>query len=207
MNFFLPKQSIFFVLFKDLNNHLKEISELFVKFVASFENFEEYAQRAREIEHRADEKTHEIIEKINKTFITPFDREDICLLAHKLDDIIDLIENVIHNICLYQINKKENALDYFAKLIFEASNNLDKLINSLEKLKNDLEFKNLLIKIHTLEDQGDLVFQKAITQLFEQEKNPVLIIKWKDILETLERTMDKYQEVSNVIEGINVKSN
>lgn len=206
MKFFLPKQLIFFDLLRQLNNYSKEIALLFEKFVASFEDFEKYSQQAKEIEHKADTKTHEIINKLNKTFITPFDREDIYLLTHELDDIVDLIENVIHNIDLYQIRKKKSAIDKFAKLITEASVSLGKLIDNLQEQKYTPYFNELMINLHDLEDQGDLVFQEAISRLFKEEKDPILVIKWKEILENLEMTMDKYQRVSDVIEGIIVKS-
>src|SRR5438128_1860436 len=101
MNFFLPKQSVFFDDLNQLNRHLQSIVRLFADFAQNFNSFETYAQKAKAIEHDGDAKTHEIIDKLNKTFITPIDREDIYLLSHQLDDIIDLVENVIHNIKLY----------------------------------------------------------------------------------------------------------
>lgn len=206
MKFFLPKQLIFFDLLKQLNNYLKEIALLFGEFADSFNNFEEYSRRAKEIEHQADQKTHEIVDRLNKTFITPFDREDIYLLVHELDDIIDLIENAIHNIEIYQIKEKIKAIDDFAMLIKEASNNLDELIEHLQGQKYTPQLNNLIVKIHELEDRGDLAFQESIGQLFREEKNPLTVIKWRDLLINLERVMDKYQSVSNTIEGIIVKA-
>ena len=104
--YFSPKQNIFFALFKQLSDYLEEMTLLFKEFTTCFKDFEKYSQKAKEIEHQADTKIHEIVDKLNKTFITPFDREDIYLLAHEMDNIIDLIENVIHNIELYQIREK-----------------------------------------------------------------------------------------------------
>lgn len=206
LRFLLPKQPIFFELFSQLSDCLEEMALLFKEFAVSFRDFENYSKRAKEIEHRADTKTHEIIERLNKTFITPFDREDIYLLAHKLDDIIDLIENVIHNIELYHIREKKNVLDEFASLVTEASSVLCKLIISFQEQKNTPELKGLIVKIHNLEDRGDLIFQKTIEQIFREEKDPMSVIKWKDILENLEEIMDKYQTVSDTIEGIIVKA-
>lgn len=206
MKFFLPKQFIFFDLLKDLNDCVKEIACLFAEFVDNFNDFEKYAEQAKEIEHRADEKAHEIVKRLNKTFVTPLDREDIYLLSKELDDIIDYIENVIHNIQLYGITEKKESMNDFKRLISETSEELSKLMSQLRKQKHTTELNGSIIKIHGLEDQGDLVYQKAISQLFREEKDPVAIIKWKDILGNLEKIMDKFQEVSNTIEGIIIKA-
>ena len=206
MKFFLPKQEGFFKLLKELNGHLKEMAELFSEFAKDFKDFREYSQKAKFIENKADSKAHEIIEKLNKTFITPIDREDIYLLVHELDDIVDLIENVIHNIDLYGIREKKEAIDDFAHLILQASDRMDQLIDYLPKQKHSSGLNKLVVDIHGLEDKGDVVFQKEIQRLFREEKDPINVIKWKEILESLERITDKYQAVSNTIEGIIVKA-
>lgn len=206
MKFFLPKQLIFFELFKQLNGYLLEMASLFEEFARCFSDFPKFSQRAKEIENQADNKTYEIINRLYTTFITPFDREDIYLLAHETDDIIDLIENIIHNIEFYQVREKKEIIDDFAKLITEASQHFSKLINSLQEQKNIAVFNETVTKIHGLEDQGDLIFQKTINRLFKEEKDPVEIIKWKDIAENLERIMDKYQKVGDIIQGIIVKT-
>lgn len=130
----------------------------------------------------------------------------IYLLAHEIDDIIDLIENMIYNIEFYQVREKKEIIDDFAKLIMEASRHFSKLINSLQEQKNIAAFSETVMKIHGLEDQGDWIFQKTINQLFEKEKDPVEIIRWKDIAENLEKVMDKYQKVGDIIQGIIVKT-
>src|SRR5437870_884047 len=117
MNFFLPKQSVFFDDLNLLNSHLQRIVKLFAQFAAEFKDFDVYAKKAKEIEHDGDAKTHEIIDNLNKTFITPIDREDIYLLSHQLDDIIDLVENVINNIKLYGITSKFRGLDEFVPIM------------------------------------------------------------------------------------------
>lgn len=205
MKFFFPKQPIFFDLFLKLHGHLREISLLFQEFSATFDDFEEFSIRAKDIEHRADMVAHDIVSTLNTTFITPIDREDIYLLAHELDDIIDLIENAIHNVALYGIKNKKPVISEFARLIVEASSEVGKLIEHLSRQKYTREFNSIVVKIHGLEDQGDFAFQKAIQELFEKERDPLTVIKWKDIIEELENVMDKYQKVSDIIEGIAVK--
>ena len=205
MKFFLPRQFVFFDLLQQLSGCLKDMSQLFSEFVDNFNNFESYCQRAKEIEHRGDAKTHEIIERLNKTFITPFDREDIYQLAHEIDDIIDYLENVIQNIKLYQITETQQAVFHFRRLILAATDELIYLLEQLRVQRSTPQFNGSVVKIHGLEDQGDLVYQNAISQLFQQEKDPLTVIKWKDILANLEKIMDKFQSVSDTIEGVIVK--
>lgn len=206
MKFFLPSQPVFFELLLDVCANLKKIAALFAELAANFSDFEEYSRRAKEIEHEGDKKTHEIIDKLNKTFITPFDREDIYLLAHQLDDIIDEIENVIRDIHLYKITKKISAIEEFAALIVVTADHLEVMLKALQKQKNTPELVSAKIKIHELEDQGDAIFNKATAQLFNDENDPILLMKYKDIIEGLEEVMDESQKVSDVIEGIVVKS-
>lgn len=206
MGFFLPKQFVFFDLLEEVSSDLKKMAALFTEFASHFNNFSHYSHRAKKIEREADKKTHQIIDKLNKTFITPFDREDIYLLAHELDDIIDLIENVIHNVELYQITEKVAAIDEFAPLIKEAAEYLEKILCCLRNQKYTPTLMELKIKIHELEDKGDTAFCKGISFLFNKEKDPITVIKLKDILESLENIMDKYQTVSDIIEGLIVKS-
>ncbi len=206
MNFFLPKQSVFFDDLNLLNKHIQSIVRLFAEFAHEFKDFDGYAQKAKAIEHDGDAKTHDIIEKLNKTFITPIDREDIYLLAQQLDDIIDLVENVIHNIQLYGITQKFQGLDEFAPIMTKASNEMVKMIACLQKLKHDEELAKVKVAIHNLEDQADEVFEKAISNLFANNHDPISVIKLKDVLENLEHVLDKYQTVCDIIEGIVVKA-
>ena len=206
MKFFFPRQDDFFLLFAELNTIQEEMVTLLLELAKKFANTEDYAKRAKKIEHKGDEKTHAIIEKLNKTFITPFDREDIYELTHELDDIIDLIENLIREFHLYHIKDKPVALDEFVPLISLASQNLNKMLVCLKAQKHTPELENVKIKIHDLEDEGDAIYEKSIFKLFQSETDPITLIKQKEILEKLENVMDKYQRVSDIIESLVVKS-
>ncbi len=206
MSLFFPKQPEFFKDLHELNNHLQSMVKLFSEFVKEFNNFEQYSKQASDIEHLGDDKTHEIITKLNTSFITPIDREDIYLLAHQLDDIIDLVENVIHNVELYGVNKKFFGLEAFAPIMLKAGEEMGKMLAVMEKLKHTAELVEVKIRIHNLEDEADQIFAKAISQLFSTETNPITVIKTKDLLENLEQVMDKFQNVCNIIEGIVVKA-
>jgi predicted phosphate transport protein (TIGR00153 family) len=207
MKFFLPKEPAFLAHFKDMSVCLCEITSIFKDFTSNFKDFPSYWQRAKEIEHKADAKTHQIISLLNQSFITPFDREDIYQLVHELDDIIDLLEHSIHNIYLFEMSEKKEFLDEFAKLIGSAADALNALLSEcFEHQKYTDSIWKLILEIHDLEDEGDLAYEKALRTLFSEEHDPIKIIKWKDILETLEFIMDVFQKVSNTIEGVVVKS-
>lgn len=207
MSFLFPKQPVFFEYFKELSGHLKEMATLFNEFSKNFKDFEDYKKKAKEIEHKADGVTHEIGKKLNESFITPFDREDLHLLADEIDDILDLIENVINNIFVYQVTEKNKYVEDFAKLIKQAADDMEKLINKCFLGKKDPgNMNDLIIKLHNLEDEGDIVFQKAMKALFTEEKDAIKIIKWKELLENLEEVMDKFQGVSVIAESIIIKS-
>lgn len=207
MKFILPKEPAFYEHFKKMSACLTEITSVFQEFSARYRDFDHYWQRSKEIEHKADVITHDIINLLNKSFITPFDREDIYQLIHEFDDIIDLLENTIHNIYLYEVPEKRSFVDDFSSLIGKATRSLITLIDELFKHKKytDTSWK-LICEIHDLEDQGDLLYHRELRALLNGEKDPILIIKWKDILGTLEHIMDVYQNISNTVEGIIVKS-
>jgi predicted phosphate transport protein (TIGR00153 family) len=206
MSIFTPKQNIFFELFLGTKKDMEKLSLLFSRFANEFDYFKKYAEEAHAIERNADEKTHRIIEELNTTFITPFDREDIYTLAHELDDIIDLIEDIIRKVYLYRLEKRIEAMKPFAKLISEDTALLGGMMQMLSQMKHTPELQEAKIKIHNLEDRGDVIFEEAITKLFVEERDSIRLIKVKDILEQMEMVADKFQDVSDIIEGIVIKS-
>jgi len=207
LSFLLPKQPIFFKLFSELGQKVFEISTLFTELTKAQEaEIDDYVQRAVDIEHQADDITHEIVNQLNKTFITPFDREDIYTLAEELDDIIDQLEDVIHNIDIYHVNPKEKFLSDFAEIILKDGQAMKELAEKLKSQKYSSEFRELILKIHELEDDGDEIFLSFMSELFQNGQNPVTIIKLKVLAEGLEEIIDKFQKASNVCENILVKS-
>jgi len=204
----MPRQPDFFKYFKELSDHIQDMSSLFLNFSRDFNDFENYQIRAKEIEKRADDVTHKIIAKLNQSFIVPFDREDLYALTKKMDDLVDLPENVIQRIFLYEITEKQPFVDDFARLMKRAADELEGLIiEAFTKQKPTKLTSEYIVKIHELEDQADTVYRDSIKRLFTQEKDPINLIKWKDILENLEYTMDLFQNVSDLVEGTIVKSN
>jgi predicted phosphate transport protein (TIGR00153 family) len=208
LNFLIPKQPIFFGLFVKQSQEVLAIAKLLDKLCLTNnpQGLNELSAQAKEIEHRADDRTHEIIHRLNRTFVTPFDREDIYHLTEGLDDIVDLIENVIHNIEIYKINPQEKFITEFSQIISKDAEKLAKLTELLKMQKYTASFKELIVTIHSLEDKGDEIFIKVITKIFENGRDPVSIIKLKDIAEDLENVIDKFQAISNTFENILVKS-
>ena len=206
MKFLLPKEPAFSENFLKMSATLTEITAVLQEFARDFRDFETYWRKAKDIEHKADGVAHVIISLINKSFITPFDREDIYQLIHEFDDIIDLIENPLHSIYLYEVTAKKPFVDGFAELIGRATPVLNALIAEVFRQQKYTESMWRLIRqLHDLEDEGDVIYQQSIRTLFQEEKAPIAVIKWKDILGTLEHIMDVFQNMSNTVEGIVVK--
>jgi predicted phosphate transport protein (TIGR00153 family) len=207
MKFLLPKEPAFYQHFKEMSACLTDITVIFQDFSRDFRNSESHWHKAKDVEHQADSIAHRIINLLNQSFITPFDREDIYRLIHDLDEIVDLIENTIHNVFIYNVSEKKDFVDEFAPLIKDATVSLNELIKEcFEYQKYTDSIWKLICVIHDLEDKGDLAYEKALRRLFVEERDPVQIIKWKDILATLEFIMDAYQRVSNTVEGMVVKN-
>jgi uncharacterized protein len=206
MKFFLPKQQNFFDLFSQLSEHSKQMAELFQKATNDMGNITEYAKQAKDLEHAADTVTHTIIDQLNRTFVTPIDREDIYLLAKELDDSIDLIENVISNLALYNCKESNDTLKQFGGVMVDAAKESYDLISHLQDPKKREELNATVVKIHELEDKGDEIFRQALHTLFSNTTDPIAVIKWKDIYEDLEQVMDMFQHVSDTVETIVVKA-
>lgn len=205
MSFLLPKGSDFFELFKELQRDVERMSDLFAEFVKHFDDFDGYVEKAHEIEASADKTAHRIVEELNRSFITPFDREDIHYLAYEMDEIVDLIEDIVRNVRMYHFVGKVESMDEFAECMVRAAGHLGKMTEHLRRMKRTPEFLKEKIAIHEIEDRADLLFENAIDRLFRDGADPILVIKTKDILEEMENVIDKYQQVGNLIESIVIK--
>ena len=156
MKFLLPKEPAFYENFQQMSHCLSEITTIFQKFAADYKDFESYWRKAKEVEHKADTIAHRVINLLNQSFMTPFDREDIYRLVHELDDIIDLLENTIHNVYLYEMTEKKDFVNEFAQFTREATDKLNALIKEcFEKQKYTDTIWQLICDIHDLEDKGD----------------------------------------------------
>ncbi|MDQ3010860.1 MAG: DUF47 family protein [Acidobacteriota bacterium] len=200
----LPREEKYFSLFNNLASHLTESTKLLQNLFSDFDNRASYAEQIKVVEHKCDEITHEIIKKLNQTFITPIDREDIHALATGLDDIVDAIEYTAKRIILYHVAQStEHArkmCDVMVRLTAHLQTAVGALGNNGEQVLADC------IAIHTLENEGDVYHHQAVEKLFAEEKDPITIIKMKEIYEKMERMIDKAEDVANVLEAIVLKN-
>ncbi|HAH05830.1 MAG TPA: DUF47 domain-containing protein [Elusimicrobia bacterium] len=201
----IPKEMKFFDLFDQQATNAVETAALFKKLVQSGNFDEEGVQKIRDLEHEGDTVTHEIIDTLNRTFVTPFDREDIHALACELDDITDMIQAISTRMKLYKLTEPNHELMQFAEIIEQSARAVAKAVGGLREIKRPRRILDYCIEVNRLENVGDQLRESAITKLFDEVKDPLLVIKWKEVYEVAETTLDKCEDVANIVEGILVK--
>jgi hypothetical protein len=167
------------------------------------------AQEIRDIEHEGDKLTHEVIERVNRSFITPLDREDIHVLVGRMDDVIDLINSAVNRMSLYKLAEATEDARALANCLEKATSRLKEAMPRLRKLSNRKEVEILLgccVDINTFENEGDRIHQHGLAALFENGYDPIFVIKWKDVYQDLETSIDRCEDVANVIEAIILKN-
>ncbi|HJN56596.1 MAG: DUF47 family protein [Candidatus Woesearchaeota archaeon] len=206
IHWLLPKEEKFFHMLKKQSfnvvkgaNEFKGLVENYNKL--SYPKKKALVKEIKQIESNGDSLTHEIIKSLDRTFITPIDKEDIHRLTMLLDDVIDLIYATSERLIIFKIKKIDKFIIDFTKIILEIVKRIDNGILDVRKLKN---MNNFYIQVHTLENKGDEIYYNALEKLFEN-KNTIEIIKIKEIYEYLENIIDKCEDIANVIESIVVK--
>ncbi len=205
LSFFLPKEYQFFDLFDKQAGFAVEAANLFKELASGGKFDDDSANRMHDIEHSCDDVTHDIINKLNRTFITPFDREDIHALAHELDTVIDLINTTTSRMRLFKLSKVNKKLIQFSDLIEQSVGALAKAVKSLRDAKRHHEVNQYCIEINRLENLGDQLRDESIGDLFANSKDPIHIIKWKEIFTEAETVLDACEDVANIVESILVK--
>ncbi len=200
----LPRDEKYFDLFNRVSSYLSEGALLLQQLFNDFERHQEYAEKIKKIEHACDELTHEIIRRLNQTFITPIDREDIHALASELDDVMDYIEYVSRRIVLFHIENTTPHAQRMTDVVVRMVATLERAVSALER--DTPRVLKECIEMHSLENEGDARHHEAIEQLFAEEKNPIELLKWKELYEALELTIDKCQDAANTLEGIVLKN-
>ena len=204
---FLPKEVKFFDLFDKQTENIVRAAAFYKKLVENGEFTPENVREMHELEHYGDELTHTTINTLNETFITPFDREDILALANRLDDIIDGIYLITNRFCLYKIQKPTEFSRKMAATIESTAKALQKALASLRSNKNMKETLLQCVEINRLENEGDVLRDEAISSLFEHEKDPLMVIKQKELYELAEQVTDNCEHAANMVESILVKNN
>jgi uncharacterized protein len=199
----IPKDTSFFHMFTAMSDNLIAGARTLVELFADYREVESKIDAIRRIERQGDELTHDILTKLNQTFITPFDREDIHQLASKLDDVLDFINASGARLVMYRIAAPPQAAGELARIILMQCQELQKAVSLLQKNGDILGH---CVEINRLENEADMGSQQAIAKLFVYEKDPIDLIKVKELLEFLERATDKAEDVANVLETVVLKN-
>jgi predicted phosphate transport protein (TIGR00153 family) len=207
MKFFLPKDRIFYQLFEEVAITSLEMSMLLKKMVneREFEKRAEIVRQIEDLEHKNDDLTHKIFTELSRNFITPFDREDIHYLASAMDDVADYIFASAKKINFYRVDPQHESFTKMADLIMQGCENIKTAVMGLKDMKNMRQITDALVRINSIENQADDIFDQSIERLFATENDAKEVIKKREIYQVMEIATDKCEDAANVIESIIVK--
>ena len=200
----IPREEKFFAMFQEMGQIIVSGAERLKLMLDDYDNLAEGQRAIKEIEHQGDAQKKRIITMLNTTFITPFDREDIYALATVLDNILNLIDASAQRFVMYRVDKPTTEAKELAFIIVRCCRTLCSALNHLGKRHDDIHEQ--CVEMNTLENEADTVCREAISRLFDEETNPIQLIKWKEIYEILERTTDKCEDAANILESVVVKN-
>jgi len=204
--FLVPKDTKFFPLFEQASSTLVTLAETLHEAVnAPKDERENYFKKIEELENKIEGITHKTQLELSKNFITPFDREDINALIKAMDNVADNMHGAASRMRLYQVEKITKSIRKLTEINLEACQLIDKAVKELKDLKNHQSIKGICKRINKLESKADVVFDKAVADIFENESDAIKVIKYKEVLSALEMASDRCKGVSNVIEQISVK--
>jgi predicted phosphate transport protein (TIGR00153 family) len=198
----IPREERFYDDFVALAEQIRRGAGLLLEMLAPDQPLWDKADEIKEVEHKCDFLTHQVIQRLHRTFVTPLDREDIHSLARSLDDVMDAIDASAAIIRLYHITTVRPDARELGRIIFASTEQVVKAMKALERRTGVAE---PAVEINRLENEADRAHQNAVRALFEEERDPVVIIKWKEILDFLEDATDRCEDVANVLEGVVVK--
>ncbi|HYH81191.1 MAG TPA: DUF47 family protein [Longimicrobium sp.] len=199
----IPRDEQFFPMFAELAEKLSQSANLLAELFADPERLQELVQKIKDVEHQADVLTHDIIVRIDKSFVTPIDREDIHLLASRLDDVIDLVDGVARRAQMFRIRQYRPEAAELADVLRRAAFSLTEAVQNLKKPKVILQRAGELKK---LEEEGDAIYHSAMGKLFDDGADALEVIKWKELFDKLEDAVDLCDDVWNVVESIAIKN-
>jgi hypothetical protein len=202
---FIPHEEKFFDLFEESAQNMVKAAQKLKEMVDTWEDVEEKANEITELEHEGDTFIHQIMEQLHRTFVTPFDREDIALLANSLDDVTDFIQAAADTMLVYQVDRPSQRARELADIIVQAAVEVGEAV---PKLRHRAELKQVLsqcVEINRLENAADRVFRSALGELFSDTTDVTYIIKWREIYEQMEGATDRCEDVADVLEGVALK--
>jgi predicted phosphate transport protein (TIGR00153 family) len=201
---FTPRDRVYFELFEEAGRNILKAAELLDRMLKTFpDRSKELAEEIRDCEHEGDRIIHDIIDRLNHTFVTPIDREDILALASALDDIVDYTEEVADYLGLYKIEAPMDQAIRLASVLKEASK---QIADAIPRLRAFRDISHYTVEINRLENEGDRITREAVAALFDRAIDPMVVIRWKDVYERLEAAIDATERVANIMEGITIKN-
>jgi predicted phosphate transport protein (TIGR00153 family) len=200
---FAPRDRIYFELFEEAAQNLLRASELLDRMLSEYPEDKHLATEILDCEHEGDRITHDIIDRLNHTFVTPIDREDILALASGLDDVVDYTEEVADYLGLYKVEAPMDQAIRLARVLKEAS---QQVAEAVPRLRGFQTISRYTVEINRLENEGDRITREAVASLFDGGIDPMVVIRWKDIFERLEAAIDSTERVANILEGIVIKN-
>jgi len=207
INFVLPHDKMFYPLFEKAAENLRTCADnLYLAVTATSPDQRiEYMRLVEKLEHKGDEIAHEVFNELGKNFITPFDREDIHYLISCIDDVLDYIHGASKRMELYKITNFTPEIIKLSELVQTSAHEIYTAVMELRNLKNLRKITDACVRINSIENHADDIFDNAVAKLFEEEKNAIELIKMKEILSALETATDKAEDCANVLESIIVK--
>lgn len=199
---FLPRETSFFDFFEQHASLTIEGTKEFLSLVTTGANIAAKCRRISDIEHETDTITHRCVEALHKTFITPIDRDSIHRLITRMDDVMDFVEAAAERLELYELFVMTNDVRDLADVLNRSALQVEAAVRGLRSLKDPQATLKLCIDINRLENEADAILRRSVARLFKEEKNPIIIIKWKEVYENLESATDRCEDVANIIEGV-----
>ena len=201
----LPRQSKFFDLFEESARNMVKVSRALQEMIDNWDVMEGRVAEITELEHAGDTITHQIIAQLNRTFVTPFDREDIALLSHTMDDVTDFVHAAADAMLIYKIDSPTQRAKELANIIVEAATEIEKAVGRLRRHSELKLIPERCVEINRLENMADRVFRSAMAELFDDAMDITQVIKWREIYEHMESATDRCEDVANVLEGVALK--
>jgi uncharacterized protein len=200
---FAPKEREFFDLFEEAGSNIVRAAELLERMLDQWPDHGELSRDVVVCEQEGDRITHDIIQRLNQTFVTPIDREDIYELASALDDVVDYTEEVADYLGLYKIEAPMEQAQALAHVLHAAAR---QIAQAMPRLRGFKDISHYTVEINRLENDGDRITREAVASLFDNGIDPMVVIRWKDIFERLEEAIDATEHVANILEGITIKN-
>ena len=201
-----PKEDKFYKMFIEAAQNVEEGAKVLRESLNSLSNIELNVSKIEELEHNGDRLVNVMVKELNDSFITPFDREDMYLLIKRLDDILDLINSTIHRFVMFNVTESTEPAKYLADMIIKSTKLISELMDELHLIAGKNNINEKIVTINQIESEVDRLFRNTVGDLFRNEKDPIEIIKWKEIYQILENTIDKCEKIANIVEGVVIKN-